>query len=149
MREILHKGKRVDTHEWIEGFFVIEEYSSPTDVRPAIIPVKENGSGLWGEKSESDYDAYEVAPETVCQHTGLTDKNDKKIWEWDIVSAWSEGVNAQGTVERRADGLWILYPTYQKKMQWGLCPNDKGETTVEVIGNIFDGDFNGKRAEEN
>ena len=31
-----------------------------------------------------------------------------------------------------------MYPAYQYKEFWGLCPNKNGETSVEIMGNIFD-----------
>lgn len=66
------------------------------------------------------------------------DWNGRKIFEGDIISAWSEGTNAIGEVKQRIDGLWIIYPAWQKQIMWKLCPNDKGETEVKIIGNIFD-----------
>lgn len=80
----------------------------------------------------------EVVPETVGQYTGLDDKNGVNIFEGDIVTAWSQGYQATGEVKQRIDGLWLMYPAYQHGKQWGLCPNPKGATTVEIIGNIHD-----------
>lgn len=126
MREILFKAKREDNGEWVEGYYrripcmgMLEHYIMPRNPKNRM-------------------EQYAIDPDTLCQYTGLTDKNGKKIWENDIVQAWSEGSNAIGKVIRRVDGLYIMYPAYQKKEFWGLYPNKNGKTTVEVIGNIFD-----------
>lgn len=128
MREILFKAKRKDNGKWVEGQYAyinnpLTENGQP--IRHLIC----NGTNIFN---------YEINPDTLCQYTGLTDKNGRKIWENDIVQAWSEGSNAIGKVIRRVDGLYIMYPAYQKKEFWGLYPNKNGKTTVEVIGNIFD-----------
>ena len=126
MREILFKAKRKDNGEWVEGGYFSEPYTE----KKFII--------CWNSFGLGFNEFIEVEPDTICQYTGLTDKNGKRIWENDIVSAWSEGRNAIGKVIRRVDGLYIMYPAYQKKEFWGLYPNKNGKTTVEVIGNIFD-----------
>ena len=130
-REIIFKAKRKDNGEWVEGYYC--KTTLGNEVRPSdviFVPFKVSRNEEWGWMK--------VDPDTICQYTGLTDKNGKKIWENDIVSAWSEGKNAIGKVIRRADVLYIMYPAYQNKEFWGLCPKKNGKTTVEVIGNIFD-----------
>lgn len=126
MREILFKAKRKDNGKWVEGYYrripcmgMLEHYIMPRNPKNRM-------------------EQYAIDPDTLCQYTGLTDKNGRKIWENDIVQAWSEGSNAIGKVIRRVDGLYIMYPAYQKKEFFGLYPNKNGKTTVEVIGNIFD-----------
>ena len=74
----------------------------------------------------------------LMQFTGMTDKNGKKIFDRDIVNACSEGVETIGVVQRRVDGLWIIYPAFQKNIFWGLMPNENGKTSIEVIGNKFE-----------
>lgn len=132
-REILFKAKRKDNGKWVEGYYYESKISGCYILTPKLKVRKKDGI-IIGDS----FDVYEVDPETLCQYTGLTDKNGRKIWENDIVQAWSEGSNAIGKVILRVDGLYIMYPAYQKKEFWGLYPNKNGKTTVEVIGNIFD-----------
>lgn len=122
MREILFRGKRVDNGEWVCGDICHH------DGKTSYI-----GQDQAGEMVILDLD-----PDTVGQFTGLVDMRKTRIFEGDIVDCWSEGVNAKGTVQQRKDGLWIIYPAWQKHIMWGLCPDEYLNTTVEVIGNVHD-----------
>lgn len=82
---------------------------------------------------------HEVIPDTICQCTGLKDKNDKLIWENDIVGLYNENKEkryAVGSVEYGTfncsccDGVYGWYFTDSADIR------DSGR--YEVIGNIFD-----------
>lgn len=71
MREILFKAKRIDNGKWVEGYVVRKH-------------------GLYFIYSIVNSEScrqnnYEIVPETLCQFTGLCDKNKNKIWENDIL----------------------------------------------------------------
>lgn len=69
-REILFKAKRKDNGEWVEGYHVY------CRKRRYILLILNKEIGF----DERENEWIEIDPDTICQYTGLTDKNGNKIW---------------------------------------------------------------------
>lgn len=82
IREILFRGKRRDNGEWVEGFFV----------DPCNICFEEIGEDpVLGQKNVPVWSDHQVIPGTVSQFTGLKDRNDKRIFEFDLCRFYPGG----------------------------------------------------------
>jgi uncharacterized phage protein (TIGR01671 family) len=74
----LHRGKRIDNREWVEGFlFMVNDV-------PYILPHHKTGQPIHADNLLKT--AVEVLKDTVCRCTGQYDKNGKLIWENDIAN---------------------------------------------------------------
>lgn len=130
MREILFRGKHMhvlpeNKHldgRWIEGYLADENYI--------------NSPELEGE--------FLIDTETVCQYTGLTDKNGRKIFEGDIVGCHEK----RGAAFWRCTVLWneenARFDVSTVDCGFPMCIDGYGSDIFicgldyEVIGNIFD-----------
>lgn len=129
MREILFKAKRLDNGEWVEGYYVY------CRKRHYILPVLNKAIGF----DEREDEWVEVDPNTLCQYTGLTDKNGQKIWENDICDRKEK----YPEIVTYNKGDWQLDCSYALGKEKHFCACNLGfyaceRKCVEVIGNVFD-----------
>ena len=124
--EILYRAKRKDNKEWIEGYYA-----------ETIAEMK----GFWTAKMvmqfiiTKDAESFLIDRETVSRYTGITDRNNVKIFENDIVKT---------KYGRLCKVIWFSSPSYQG---WDLLPIESEHekpserdlwNNLEVVGNVFD-----------
>ena len=126
-REILFRGKSIDTGEWLYGHLFNYGLTAPTNVPCISVCVPTS----W----EEAYSLYAVHTETIGQYTGLKDKDGNKIFEGDIV-----------LIGEKLKAKVIYYDgAFRMQSEFSPTPIDTTEMgymmrefSVRVIGNIHD-----------
>jgi len=154
MREILFRGKRDDTGEWIYGYYKV---------------------GMTGRTTIYTLEEclHEVIPETVGQYVGLTDKKENKIFEGDIVrfvpthtnaycdSEWRDFMSSIDDLKTEEDfelfntefderesnylekfrvnrEVHFSYGTYSCRGFFGYEGQEVNFDDTEIVGNVYD-----------
>lgn len=133
MREILFRGKCIDETclkgQWLEGQILHDGVTGKYYIhRDKCL----NESDNIGEEGLLRFVAYEVDPETVCQCTGLTDKNGRSIFELEMITIDSE--KGYFVVEWYPETAKFVISNDDVTFDFDDFWNGK----IEVIGNIFD-----------
>ncbi len=138
MREMVFRGREKGGTKWFEGDL---SYLVHNRQKCYIFPPEGYDSP----------DRYEVDPATVGQYTGLTDQNDKKVFEGDVVKMHYFFENyAPGTlgafedeevldVVIKIDKYGVSFETLDHEMSGYLCDYlQDPEAELEIFGNIYD-----------
>ena len=141
----LYRAKRIYNGEWIVGSLIQAPYLG--SIRSWISSEQEDKARLREISSnQAVWRAFEVRTDTICQCTGLKDKNGKLIWENDIVKYHFGEEYAPikyGVYQSCFDstktghcGFYVDWPeNVNKRKDLGCWIN---MVDAEIAGNVFD-----------
>ena len=141
MREILFRAKRKNWRDlpkkewWVEGYFFDDGFQNPEHYFVGgieVVPYRGTADDEWDITGTY---FCEIDPETLCQYTGLKDKNGGRIWENDIIRVENSIDEGTGMVEFYG-GMWYVDKGVNNSLYDIMLYDDEAE--VCVMGNIFD-----------
>lgn len=134
----LFRAKRIDNGKWVQG---------------AVLYHDDTATIFNQHPADGSLQGFEVDINTICQCTGLNDKNGNLIWENDIIEkefycvpdSYMDSTKYMGTIQYE-DGGWyvnVVTDDIAQEYQYRIylieaIANTKDLDHFEIIGNSFD-----------
>ena len=128
-RDYLYKAKSLKTGEWVEGLLEQQLHYTFSNGLELGWVIKKKAKTIKDEVVFTYVD-----PNTICENTGLIDKNGTRVFEHDIIR-YDCGQGVVTWAERPC-----AYMCKEEEDYWEWFDNILMHT-VEVIGNKFDNDL--------
>ena len=132
----LYRAKRTDNGEWVQGYLVETRHNTYHDGYRIIDKNGINYDEL--DYYEPSFISYVIDKTTICQCTGLKDKNGKMIWENNIVRDDNGNLYKAFWQDRYYQFSWICVKSDKLPIgaKWDFWSIRNYE--IEVIGSAID-----------
>lgn len=125
----LFRAKRLYNGQWVQGFICKKKYKS-----------NKFYISCFHDKDDNEQ-FFAIDPDTICQCTGLKDKNGRVIWENDIVAYWDSYSTESGLAEADCIGKVVWDDetiSFQVTNRLSAESYEVLGDECSVIGNVFD-----------
>lgn len=118
-----YKGKRKDTHKWVEGNYLRLHNPDGDDLHLII-------------DDRGEY--HNVDPETVEEYTTMDATDGTRIYEGDIIEWFSNPLDTRKGFIFLTCGAWYVSTRGDAFRLSKIADNDDGNMNIEVVGNTED-----------